>query len=118
MAPPLVAAAIGLRTRVDGKPASRRSAAGAGTSKRRPVPGWLRGAARFDRGNRHGWTVRSFDRRDAQLMAINRRFLYAGLFLVALGGVLVAVDLTAVSTDALTNALRLWPLAWIAIGVG
>jgi len=51
-------------------------------------------------------------------MAINRRFLYVGLFLVALGGVLVAADLTAVSTDALTSALRLWPLAWIAIGVG
>lgn len=51
-------------------------------------------------------------------MAINRRFLYVGLFLVALGGVLVAVDLSAVDTTTLTNALRLWPLALIAIGAG
>jgi len=51
-------------------------------------------------------------------MAINRRFLYAGLFLVALGGVLVAVDLTAVDTSALASALRLWPVALIALGVG
>lgn len=51
-------------------------------------------------------------------MAINRRFLYAGLFLVALGGVLVAVDLAAVDTSIVANALRLWPLALIAIGVG
>ena len=58
------------------------------------------------------------DWRDAQLMAINRRFLYAGLFLVALGGVLVAAQLTAVSPAALQSALRLWPLAWIAIGLG
>jgi hypothetical protein len=51
-------------------------------------------------------------------MAINRRFLYAGLFLVALGGVLVLVDLAAVDTAALSSALRLWPLAIIAIGAG
>jgi hypothetical protein len=49
-------------------------------------------------------------------MAINRRFLYAGLFLVALGGVLVAVDIAAVDTAILSSALRLWPLAIIAIG--
>ena len=51
-------------------------------------------------------------------MAINRRFLYAGLFLVAVGGVLVAVDVSAVDTSALATALRLWPLAVIAIGAG
>jgi hypothetical protein len=51
-------------------------------------------------------------------MAINRRFLYVGLFLVALGGVLVAVDLSAVDTSILASALRLWPLAFIAIGAG
>ena len=51
-------------------------------------------------------------------MAINRRFLYAGLFLVTLGGVLVAVDLSAVETSALSNALPLWPLAIVAIGAG
>jgi len=51
-------------------------------------------------------------------MAINRRFLYIGLFLVALGGVLVAVDLSTVDTSALAGALRLWPVALIAIGAG
>jgi hypothetical protein len=51
-------------------------------------------------------------------MAINRRFLYAGLFLVALGGVLVLVDLAVVDTAAVSSALRLWPLAIIAIGAG
>ena len=51
-------------------------------------------------------------------MAINRRLLYAGLFLVALGGVLVAVDLAAVDTTALAGVLRLWPVALIAIGAG
>ena len=51
-------------------------------------------------------------------MAINRRFLYAGLFLVGLGGVLVAVDLIAVNTTTLAGALRLWPLAFVAIGAG
>ena len=51
-------------------------------------------------------------------MAINRRFLYAGLFLVALGGVLVAVDLAAVDTATVSSILRLWPLAIIAIGAG
>lgn len=51
-------------------------------------------------------------------LAINRRFLYAGLFLVALGGVVVAVELSAVDTTVITKALRLWPLAWIAIGAG
>jgi hypothetical protein len=50
-------------------------------------------------------------------MAINRRFLYAGLFLVALGGVLVAVDLSTVDTSALAGVLRVWPVALIAIGV-
>lgn len=49
-------------------------------------------------------------------LAINRRFLYVGLFLVALGGVLVAVDLSALDAPALTSALRLWPVALVAIG--
>jgi len=43
-------------------------------------------------------------------MAINRRFLYAGLFLVALGGVVVVADLAMVDSSALSNVLRLWPL--------
>ena len=51
-------------------------------------------------------------------MRIHRRFLYAGVFLVAIGGVLVASDQRAVDTATLTDALRLWPLAVIAIGLG
>ncbi len=51
-------------------------------------------------------------------MRINRRFLYWGVFLVAIGGVLVATDLTAVDTTTITDGLRLWPLAIVAIGVG
>ncbi len=50
-------------------------------------------------------------------MRVNRRFLYWGILLVALGGVLVAADLGAVDTPALTDALRLWPLAIVAIGL-
>ncbi len=50
-------------------------------------------------------------------MAIHRRFLYAGLFLVAIGGVLVAADLTGVNDAWLREALRLWPLAIITIGL-
>lgn len=50
-------------------------------------------------------------------MRINRRFLYVGLFLVAIGGVLVAADLVAVSAAGLLSALRLWPLAIVAIGL-
>lgn len=51
-------------------------------------------------------------------MRVERRFLYWGVVLVAIGGVLVAADLQAVGTGALTDALRLWPLAVIAIGLG
>lgn len=50
-------------------------------------------------------------------MRVNRRFLYWGIFLVAIGGVLVAADLRAVDTATLTDALRLWPLGVIAIGL-
>ena len=42
---------------------------------------------------------------------VNRRFLYWGVVLSAIGGVLVAADLGAVDTPTLTDALRLWPLA-------
>jgi len=51
-------------------------------------------------------------------MRVNRRFLYWGVFLVSIGGVLVAVDLGAVDTTTITDALRLWPLAIVAIGLG
>jgi hypothetical protein len=50
-------------------------------------------------------------------MRVNHRFLYWGIFLVAIGGVLVAADLRAVDTATLTDALRLWPLAVIVIGL-
>jgi hypothetical protein len=50
-------------------------------------------------------------------MQVNRRFLFWGILLVALGGVLVAADLGAIDTPALTDALRLWPLAIVAIGL-
>ena len=50
-------------------------------------------------------------------MQVNRRFLYWGIFFVALGGILVASDLRAVDTPTLTDVLRLWPLALVAIGL-
>jgi len=51
-------------------------------------------------------------------MRVNRRFLYWGVFLVAIGGVLVAADLSAVDAATIADALRLWPLAIVAIGLG
>ena len=49
-------------------------------------------------------------------MRVNRGFLYGGVFLVAIGGVIVAVEAGLVDTARLTDALRLWPLAVVAIG--
>lgn len=49
-------------------------------------------------------------------MRVNRGLLYTGVFLVAIGSVLVAADVGAIDTARLTDALRLWPLAVIAIG--
>ena len=51
-------------------------------------------------------------------MRVNRRFLYWGVFLVALGGVLVVVDLADVQPAIIVDVLRLWPLALVAIGLG
>jgi hypothetical protein len=51
-------------------------------------------------------------------MRINRKFLGWGVFLVAIGGVLVAADLSAVDSATIADALRLWPLALVAIGLG
>lgn len=51
-------------------------------------------------------------------MRINHRFLYVGLFVMIIGGVLVAADLGAVDTTVLTDVTRLWPLALVAIGAG
>jgi hypothetical protein len=51
-------------------------------------------------------------------MRVNRRFLYWGVFLVAIGGVLVATDLGGLDTGVIADGLRLWPLALVAIGAG
>jgi hypothetical protein len=51
-------------------------------------------------------------------MRVNRRFLNWGVFLVAVGGVLVAADLGAVDSGTIAEALRFWPLAIVAIGLG
>jgi hypothetical protein len=50
-------------------------------------------------------------------MRVNRRFLYWGLVLVAVGGVLIAADVGAIDTAVLSDALRLWPLAVVAVGL-
>src|SRR5664279_1281930 len=51
-------------------------------------------------------------------MRVNRRFLYWGVFLAAIGGVLVAADLWAGDASTIADVLRLWPLAIVAIGLG
>ena len=51
-------------------------------------------------------------------MRLNITLLYTGVFLAAIGLALLAADATPVATDALIGALRLWPLALVAIGVG
>ena len=51
-------------------------------------------------------------------MHINRTFLYAGVFLIVIGGVWLAADWAIVDTPALTGLLRLWPLVFVAIGAG
>ena len=55
---------------------------------------------------------------DGYLMRLNTTLLYTGVFLAAIGVALLAADLTPVATDVLIGALRLWPLALVAIGVG
>jgi len=50
-------------------------------------------------------------------MRINRRFLYAGVFLVALGAILVAADVGALDLGVVRDALRLWPVVIVLIGV-
>jgi hypothetical protein len=49
-------------------------------------------------------------------MRVRRGFVYAGVFLVALGAVLLAADAGTLDPTLLTGALRLWPLAFIAVG--
>jgi hypothetical protein len=51
-------------------------------------------------------------------MRLNRTLLYTGVFLLAVGSAIALADLGQLTTAALTDALRLWPLAVIAIGLG
>jgi hypothetical protein len=51
-------------------------------------------------------------------MRSNRTLLYTGVFLAAIGAAFMAADIGPISTTALIDALRLWPLALIAIGLG
>lgn len=51
-------------------------------------------------------------------MRVNRRFLYSGIFLVAIGGVLAVADVAGLDSRLIADALRLWPLAIVAIGIG
>jgi hypothetical protein len=49
-------------------------------------------------------------------MRMNRTLLYTGVFLVAIGGAVMAAGL--LSTSTLIDVLRLWPVAVIATGLG
>ena len=51
-------------------------------------------------------------------MNVNRRFLYWGVFLVSAGAVMLVAQGDAVDSELVTQALRLWPVAVIALGVG
>jgi hypothetical protein len=51
-------------------------------------------------------------------MMVNRRFLYVGVFLVAAGAVMLAAQIVAVDGDVVAQALGLWPVVVIALGVG
>jgi hypothetical protein len=51
-------------------------------------------------------------------MTANRRFLYWGVLLIALGSVVVAADLGLVAESTIRDALGLWPLILIALGIG
>jgi hypothetical protein len=51
-------------------------------------------------------------------MTLNRKLLYGGVFLVAAGGVTLVSQGDAVSSDAIAQALQLWPVVLIALGAG
>ncbi len=48
---------------------------------------------------------------------INRRFLYLGVFLAAMGAVVLVAQAGVVTSDAFARTLWLWPVALIAVGV-
>jgi hypothetical protein len=51
-------------------------------------------------------------------MRLNRTLLYTGVFLVAIGASMLAVDARSPSTNELIALLGLWPVTVIAIGLG
>jgi hypothetical protein len=51
-------------------------------------------------------------------MKVNRRLLYWGVFFLALGAVLLAASVAVIDDEILAQALRYWPVAVIALGVG
>jgi hypothetical protein len=51
-------------------------------------------------------------------MMVNRRFLNWGVFLVAVGAVMLVAQTDAVNSDVVAQALRLWPVVVIALGIG
>jgi len=51
-------------------------------------------------------------------MMVNRRFLNWGVFLVAAGAVMLVAQTDAVNSDVVAQALRLWPIVVIALGIG
>jgi hypothetical protein len=51
-------------------------------------------------------------------MRVNRTYLYWGVFLLALGGAIVAVNVIAPDPAAIADVLRYWPLVVIAFGIG
>ncbi len=51
-------------------------------------------------------------------MKVSHKLLYTGVFLVAAGGVLLVAEGSALADDTVAQALGLWPVAVITIGVG
>lgn len=51
-------------------------------------------------------------------MVVNRRFLYWGVFLVALGSVILVAQAIGADRDTVTQAWQLWPVLVIALGAG
>ena len=51
-------------------------------------------------------------------MRINRSFLNWGVFLIALGGIPLAVDQGWLESDIASDLGQLWPLILVGIGLG
>ena len=50
-------------------------------------------------------------------MRASRRFLYWGAFFFALGGIMAVIEFGLVDEGPVVDALRLWPIAGVALGV-